>query len=214
MAQVVMVYGIGPGIGQSTLGEGIVAALDHGDFVREDDAVFVRPEFAEVGRQFRRCQAREPGAEYPSPGMLEEAYRRLVEGVVTSGRTGVMDWSFIDLAEDLPWAEASLDALVEHSRRVRLIMAPVDPLLFCLVGDIRVGVRRRERDRGREWFGCGALSEEPWLEFVDDYEARALQRHERVMTALDGGGWEPVFLDGTWPKEEVLQCALEHVGSR
>jgi hypothetical protein len=186
----------------------MAAALPHVDFIDEDRAVFERPEFADVGDQFRRHNAGEPDVPHPSPSMLERAYERIVETLRGSGAFGVMDWSFVDLAEDLDWAEASLADLHEHSRSVREIMNPLNPLVLFLEGDPRVGILRRVAERGRAWFGAQNLSDEEWLAFIDARVAESRRLQRRVLGTFAAGAWELARIDGGQEKAAVLRQAL------
>lgn len=204
-----MIHGIGPGVGQTTLGLGLERELNIVDFICEDEAMFERPEFAIVGKQFRRHNAGELGVPHPPRFMLEEAYRALVDNLKRSDALGLMDWSFVDLAEDLDWAEASLEDLNEHSRVVREIMSPLNPIVLYLGGDISVGIMRREKERGREWFGVSGLTDEEWAVVVEERVTELTLRHERCLGTFEAGGWKVAFLDGERTQSQVLLQALD-----
>ncbi len=206
--RLVMVDGVGPGIGNTTLGRSLTAALPDVDLIHEEGAVFERSEFSEVGAQFRRHIAGEPDVAHPPPSMLERAYARLVETLQTSGAYGVTDWSFVALAEDLDWAQASLADLHEHSRAVRAITAPLDPIVVYLGGDVRVGILRRETERGRAWFGAGGMPDDEWFDFVDERTRVFVEGQERLLGTFAAGEWDLVHVNGELGKAEVLRQAL------
>lgn len=104
--RLVMIHGVCWGVGQSTLCRALFRAMPDADVLWEDElsqpAIFTRAEFAAVADRFHRHNAR-PDARIgnPTASMLEDAYEHLVRTVSSHGRTALMGWSVMDLAEDL-----------------------------------------------------------------------------------------------------------------
>lgn len=162
-----MIHGVCWGVGQSTLSRRLAAAMPNVDVLWEDElsqpAIFTRAEFAAVADRFHRHNADpDAGIGNPTAQMLEDAYRNLVRTVRTHGRPTLMGWSFMDLAEDLDWARADEHALQRHSRAVRNILAPLDPVLIYIDGDIAAAFKRAVDQRGRTWFTRGPFDESHW----------------------------------------------------
>jgi hypothetical protein len=143
-----MIHGVCWGAGQSTLSRRLAAVIPDVDVLWEDElsqpAIFTRDEFSDVADRFHRHNAN-PAAGIGNPPalMLEDAYRRLMQTILCHGHTALMGWSIMDLAEDLDWARADERALHRHSRAVREILAPLDPILVCIDGDIAAASRGR-----------------------------------------------------------------------
>src|SRR5438067_10891448 len=97
----IMLEGVGPGIGKSTLAESLAKALaERGDDVDLIVAasIFERPEFADAAEGFRTKRFERNRTALP------DAYRALVERHVVTGAWVIFDWSVAGMVEDLPWA--------------------------------------------------------------------------------------------------------------
>lgn len=194
-----MIHGVCWGVGQSTLARRLANAIGDVDVLWEDElsqpSIFTRPEFGDVAERFHRHN-RQPaaGVGHPEPELLEEAYLRLVDTVLAHRRTALMAWSVMDLSEDLDWARANEDALHHHALRTRAVLAPLDPVLVYLSGDLSIAMRRAVAQRGYEWFTRAyGQPGEAW----DDLERRLLaemaEAAARIDRAFDFGGWFPAI---------------------
>jgi len=199
-----MVHGAYWGVGQSTLTRGLAGAIPEADVLWEDElsqpAIFTRLEFAAVAERFHRHNA-EPsaGVGHPPPEMLEGAYRALVRTLMAHGRTGLMGWSVMDLAEDLDWARSDEGDLGRHSAAVRAIFEPLDPVLVYLDGDLEAAFERAVAQRGREWFSHGQpVDESQWQQLAQKMKDEMSVAAGRIWRAFSAGGWFPaVQVDGT-----------------
>jgi hypothetical protein len=199
-----MIHGICWGIGQSTLSRRLAEAIPDVDVLWEDElsqpAIFTRAEFAEVADRFHRHNANpDAGIGHPPRQLLEDAYTRLVERAVAKGGTTLLAWSPMDLAEDLDWARADERELHKHAAAVRRILAPLDPDLVYLAGDISVAFERALEQRGRDWFARAyGRDREPWDALVPRLIAEATTAAERIERAFAAGGWFPALeIDAT-----------------
>lgn len=199
-----MIHGVCWGIGQSTLARRLARAIPNADVLWEDEqsepAIFTRPEFTDVADRFHAHNAQpDAGIGHPPPEMLEQAYRSLVRTVVGHGRTTLMAWSVMDLAEDLDWARADERALHEHARVVRAVLDPLDPVLVYLDGDLSVALHRAIEQRGRDWFAraYGRPGEE-WNDLEPRLLSEVVAAAGRITRAFELGGWFPaVVVDAT-----------------
>lgn len=208
--RLVVIHGVCAGMGQSTLFEGLrtLDLVPRADYLEEDTepsvrhagypAHFDRPEFAEVAERFLRHNAdRTAGVGHPPARMLEAFWQRLVDDARTAGRSIISGLSFIDLAEDLDWAMASEAALHDHSRAVLQIVAPLEPVMLELEGDVAIALARAARQRG--W-------DDERTPQVDECERRAA----RLDRALDAGGWPRRRIDATsQTAERVRDAAID-----
>ena len=191
----IMVDGIGPGIGKSTLAWNLATALaERGvpvDLLPEN-AIFNRPEFADAAVGFRSKQFELEREALP------KGYRALVRRNEASGAWVVFDWSAGSMAEDLPWA-AEMDALTDHMREVTEIVGALDPALLLLDGPVEEAVRRATAERGAEWLKRYEASRFPAVQ---------VERMQRVRQATEAVGWQIEMIDAMPPPNEVLSSAL------
>ena len=206
-----MIDGVGPGIGKSTLAvslaQAIVARGLPVDLVPEE-AVFDRPEFADAAVGFRTKQFD------IERDALPRAYEALVRRNAEAGAWVVVDWSAGSMAEDLPWAE-DIVVLTDHLRRVREIVADLDPIVLILEGELDTALDRAIAQRGEQWLqrhtalaGGGDAAQSP--------RGRALRaqrrRDQRVRVAFAGAGWAVELIDAMRSPETVLASALRMIG--
>lgn len=201
--KLIFVAGTGPGMGKMTLAGQLATALG-GQHIEDAGVIFERPEFAPVAARFR-------SGVHPGPLELKRAWRALVRSIKRAPAVVVLDGSFIDGAEDLDWALASEEALHTFSRDMRVILSPVDPLLFFLDGDIAEGIRRRAAQYGREWFRHHVRPDEPWEVSFARIEASFTARRLRLRRAFDAGDWRLCFLDASLSSDQMLDTALKVV---
>lgn len=217
-----MIHGVCWGAGQSTLCRRLSSAIPDVDVLWEDElsqpAIFTRREFAAVADRFHRHNAQPAaGIGNPTAPMLEDAYQRLVQTVRTHGRTTLMGWSIMDLAEDLDWARADEHALQRHSRAVRNIFAPLDPVLVLIDGDIATALARAITQRGRAWFNRGRpIAAGQWHDVRQRLLDEASVAAARTRCAFEAGGWFPALqVDGTMlDAEEVFVAVARHLRGR
>lgn len=131
---------------------------------------------------------------HPEPELLEAAYGRLVETVQAHGRVALMGWSVMDLAEDLDWARADERALQEHARRTRGVLAPLDPVLVYLDGDISMATGRAIQQRGRDWFERSyGQPDEHWADLEERLLTEMADAAARIDRSFEAGGWFPAI---------------------
>jgi hypothetical protein len=143
----VMVTGVAPGIGKTTLAAGLVARASTAGLHAEpfeEGQIFTRPAFARFGRAFRDRSA------CPTAAMMLDAYMALV-GELGPNAAVVFDWSCLGMVSDLPWAEGRPDVLLRHARDVFELAQPLRPALLYLTGDIEVALARAAAERGERW---------------------------------------------------------------
>lgn len=145
-----MITGVGPGIGKSTLAEGLsdrASELGLGLDLFGEEQIFTRTAFAEIGAAFR--ERRDGVRVYPDASMLLEGYRRVVAGLGDSAI--VFDWTCLAMISDLPWAEGRQDVLLAHARDVLNLTAHLRPVIVNLVAEVEVAVARAAAQRGEVW---------------------------------------------------------------
>jgi predicted kinase len=200
------------GAGKSTLSRALAAWLGpRAEFV-EEDALFRLPELEGLADHFRR-------KDYPSAGVLLASFadflaaRPAVDWIVNDG-------SWVLLAEDLPWAQASWEALVDYARRLRSAVfdAGLEPLVFFLDAPPEVAVARARRRDGDEsfdrWIGI-MRRQAPLVGVSGGTEVELVAGWcERVRRVWHEAGWSLVDLPAGEPAEVVLEAALAHLGLR
>lgn len=204
-----MITGVGPGIGKSTLAEGLA------DRARElgqdldlfgEEQIFTRPAFAEIGRAFR--ERRDGVRVYPDGAMLLEGYRRVLAGL--GDAVLVFDWTCLAMISDLPWAEGRPDVLLAHARDVLDLTAPLRPVIVNLKSDVEIAVARAAAQRGEDWVRrmahlaamsgatartrLGAISE----------RIRGLPFESLELDAFVAAGWPIWEVDAAQPATTVL----------
>lgn len=102
-------------------------------------------------------------------------------GSADSEATWIQDWSWIDLAEDLPWAVNDLSALDDFSRRAHSAAAYLQPLVLYLHTDIAVALSRAVQQRGQRWLARRGT--------FDAVAASFASRETRIRHAIEAGGW-------------------------
>jgi len=148
--------------------------------------------------------------------MLEDAYRHLVRTVLDHGHPTLMGWSIMDLAEDLDWARADERPLYRHSRVVREILAPLDPILICIDGDIAAAFTRALEQRGRGWFTRQQRDKTEWHTLRTKLLSEASIAAGRVNRAFQAGGWNSTLhLDGTkLDADDVFYTVVQYLRRR
>ncbi len=209
----IMITGVGPGIGKSTLAEGLAArALGLGapyDLFGEEQ-IFTRPAFAEIARAFR--ERRDGVRVYPTAEMLLQGYRRVLAQLGDRGI--VFDWTCLGMISDLPWAEGRPDVLLAHARAVRALAEPLEPLIVNLVADIEIAVARAAAQRGETWvrrnahlaamIGATARSR---LGAIAE-RLRALPHESLELDAFRSAGWPVLEVDAARTAAEVLEFVV------
>jgi thymidylate kinase len=194
----VSITGPGPGAGKSTLAAALAQAL-------EDDGVAVRsvpenwffewPAYTDLADRFRERR-------YPSADDLLAAFDRLRRDVGPD-TLWVQEWSWIDLAEDLPWAVRDETALGRFCATLAERAAALRPVILYLDVEPEQAVRRAVLQRGEAWF------KSPVDDVVRDYAVR----EPRLLRAIAGGAWTVHHLDASRPADDVLETALRVVTS-
>lgn len=134
-----------------------------------------------------------------------------MRGRLSAQQIPVQDWSWIDLAEDLPWA-ADLAALCSFSRRLYATAADLRPLVLYLRADIEQGVQRAARQRGAKWLArhqVGFTNRADVATAVADVADFYRTRERRLRGALTAGGWPVTDIQADSTAAEVLARSLE-----
>jgi thymidylate kinase len=194
----VSITGPGAGAGKSTLAAALAGSL-RGDGVHvrsiPENWFFEWPAYTDLAERFHERR-------YPSADDLLAAFDRL-RGDVGPGALWVQEWSWIDLAEDLPWAERDDDALARFSAELAHRAADLRPMILYLAVDPEIAVRRAVVQRGEAWF------KRPINDVVRDCTAR----ESRLLRAIASGAWMVHHLDAARSIDDVLRAALAVVTS-
>jgi thymidylate kinase len=209
--RLVMMDGVAPGIGKSTLAASLARVLaDSGtpvDLFPEED-LFTRSAFARVAQAFReRCA--------PTPETFLPAYAETIEHARAQHAWTICDWNCAGMASDLAWASAEPTRLHGLVRDVRRMAADMSPVVLFLDGDVREATRRAAAERGRPWVSY-------WARLAAEHGAppgaeleRIVHNHERSqglrqadLDVLRTTGWRVLTLDGTASPNEVLAQAI------
>jgi len=213
----VMLSGASPGIGKTTLAEGLARRRSQlaapADLFTEDQ-IFEREDFAEIGRAFR-------DRTYPTAHMMIEGYRRVISHLGPGRGALVFDWSCLGMVSDLPWAEGKPDILQRHARQVAQLVSHLGPVLLDLTGDITTALQRAQSQRGEQWTRryarlaaqhaaitardrLGAITES-----IQADPARALEKR-----AFLAAGWPVIDIDAAPGPDEVLDAAWRTLASK
>jgi len=210
----VMITGVGPGIGKSTLAEGLAGRA--AEFSCEvdlfgEEQIFTRPAFAEIGRAFRD-RDEEGSRIFPSGEMLLDGYRRVIGEA--GQRVIVFDWTCLGMISDLPWAEGRPDVLLAHAREVREVAHARQPVVVNLVADVEVAVARATAQRGSRWLRRyahlaameGARSRVQLAAVAE--RIRQLPFESLELEAFRAGGWPIWEIDASPSAPDVLDAVV------
>ena len=212
----VMISGVGPGAGKSTLAAGLARELRGAgapvDLIPEED-LFVRAEFAEAATGFR-----EKRFESMSQDLLA-AYARLVEKAEREGSVVIFDWEAAGMVEDLPWAQDQ-SALDTHVQSVMDTVRAFQPVVLFLEAPLRLAYERAVAERGDPWVTRYAgLGAERGLGRHGSPQQRALAYlranqawRARTDAAYAAAGWPVTDVDATLGAGKVLADALAVCG--
>ena len=203
--RLVMVGGVSPGIGKSTLSSAIAGALEQrGESVAfiEELACLDLPDIADAFRT----------KNFPGPAQLLDAFRRLLESAPDSDWI-VHDGCWVPLAEDLPWAQDSWDAIVGFARDLKRVTDDYRPIVFFLHGDLAEA-------RGRQLARDGYEKVDAYVSYVRsftplrqwrDAEPLALAQAyaNRLRSIWTDAGWELVDISADGSPTDVLKRALD-----
>ncbi len=213
----IMLDGIGPGVGKSTLASGLAASLPTGGFHIElvpEEAVFERSEFAPAAAEFRSQR-------FARESSLLDAYSALAN---TADTTFVFDWSCAAMAEDLPWATEQ-EALDAHVAAVSDIAGSFNKVLLYLDAPIGVALRRAVAERGNEWLHRYAslaptIEPEGPVSRIEEAIERAARYYtisdsswRRSLKALTRAEWRISRVDATKEPQGVLSEVLRAITS-
>jgi hypothetical protein len=191
----VMVTGSGPGVGKTTLVGGVQKARalsGQETFVVHEDWLFDWPRYSDLARMFKEKN-------FPTADDLLAAFSDL-DGQVPPGALWIQDWSWIDLAEDLPWA-TDPDVLSDYSLRLLAAARHRNPLVVYLSLDPAVGVDRRVHQYGAEWFSTS----------LDQAAVMYATREPRLLAAIAAGSWPTHTIAASREVEDVLRDALARI---
>lgn len=203
--RLVMITGSGPGAGKSTLAGRLARELARqGDAVRlwPEGALFEWPELAGLADRFRR-QA------YPSAADLIATFEQVLRGAPPD-TTWVQDWSWQDLADDLPWA-VGLHDLCEFSAQFYVAAMHLHPIVVYLEADITAALNRAVRQRGERWLvrtqhalTDGTLRSRA----IEDVAAAYAARETRIRQSIAAGGWPIATIRVTATADRAFSDAM------
>ncbi len=213
--QLLMMDGISPGIGKSTLGESLADSLRAEGIAVDlfpEEQLFTRADFTVVAEGFRTKA-------YPTPEEFLDAYERTIGSCLANQAWLICDWNCAGMASDLTWAladPARLDGLV---RDVRKLADGYPATVLFLDGDIETAIRRAARQRGPEWVARQVRIAEgkgvapgPDIYRIVAYERACRPLGERDLRALAAGGWRVVSVDAQRSPADVLAQARQALG--
>lgn len=131
-------------------------------------------------------------------------------------RTWIQDWSWIDLAEDLPWAIADVAALNAYSARLAALAEKYRPLVVYLDIDPGLALERASRQRGPDWTRrtIATAVQVGGPDCEGDPAAAFAKRQPRMLGVIAQGAWPLLMIDATSPAEAVLAEALGAVSGQ
>lgn len=213
--RLVMMDGVAPGIGKSTLAASLADVLqDCGaavDLFPEED-LFTRPEFAHAAQGFR-------DKNFPTPEVFLPAYAATFERMRAQHAWGIFDWNCAGMASDLPWATAEPPRLQRLVHDVRNLAAEMSPVVLFLHGDVREATRRAAAERGQTWIDryariaadhCGPAG--PDLERIVSYQERTQRLRQADLEILRTTGWIVLSVDAMADRSEVLEQTMSGLG--
>jgi hypothetical protein len=213
--QVVMMDGVSPGIGKSTLAEGLADSLSARGAAVDlfpEEQLFERIDFAEVAAGFHSL-------DFPTPAAFLDAYTATVRRAKANQAWLILDWNCAGMASDLPWAMDDRGRLDQLVRDVRSLVGGAGATVLYLGGNIEVAVRRAARQRGPEWVAryvaIAANHGVPPGADIDRivaYERDAQGFRQADLRALAEGGRRMTELDAMRPEGEVLAEATLALG--
>jgi len=125
----------------------------------------------------------------------------------------VHDGSWVTLAEDLPWATASWDAVVDYARRVA--DSSGDLTVVHLEGSITAAVARRRARDGDERYARSLAHARSYLgdDTMSDVEVVAAGA-ERIAAIHAAAGIVPITIDADAGPDAALAAALRGLLAR
>lgn len=222
--RLVMITGSAPGAGKSTLMRTLAARLRGlGGSVIEvsEDAVWgerqlgtLPVDYATAWPEFRALLHERPSGGSPTVTEVFDTFAR-VHRRVAAARVWIQDWSWIDLAEMLPWACANEEALLAFSCDLQRVARSRWPLVLHLRIDPQHSLRRAVAERGWIWFdrhAGGSADDRGREERLRALAASYRERERRRLRVLEAGGWDVVVIDAQAGCASVLGRAREIVG--
>jgi thymidylate kinase len=213
--QVVMMEGVSPGIGKSTLGELLAESLRAQGVAVDlfpEEQLFTRDDFSAVAHGFRTKAS-------PSPEAFLDAYGQTIGRCLANRAWLICDWNCAGMASDLTWALADRALLERLVRDVRLLAADCQATVLYLAGDIEAATRRAARQRGPEWVarmvriaaehGIGPGQD---IDRIVAYERDGQDLRARDLHALAVGGWQVLRVDAQQRAADVLVQARAALG--
>lgn len=212
---VLMMEGISPGIGKSTLAESLAESLQaEGTTVDlfPEEQLFTRADFSVVAEGFRTKAS-------PTPEAFLDAYGKTIGRCLANQAWLICDWNCAGMASDLTWALADptrLDVLV---RDVRELADGYATSVVYLDGDVETAIRRAARQRGPEWIArMVRIAEEHGagpgrdIDRIVAYERGCHHSNQRDLLTLAAGGWQVLRVDAQRPADDVLAQSREALG--
>lgn len=212
---VLMMEGISPGIGKSTLAESLAESLQAEGMTVDlfpEEQLFTRADFSVVAEGFRTKTS-------PTPEVFFDAYGETIGRCLANQAWLICDWNCAGMASDLAWAmadPAQLDALV---RDVRELADGYGTSVFYLDGDVQTAIRRAARQRGPEWIArMVRIAEEHGagpgrdIDRIVAYERGCHPSSQRDLLTLAAGGWQVLRVDAQRPADDVLAQARHALG--
>lgn len=212
--RVLMMHGVAPGIGKSSLAESLAWSLQAQEITVDlfpEEQLFTRDDFSVVAEGFSTRVS-------PTPEAFLDAYEKTIGRCLASQAWLICDWNCAGMASDLDWAVADparLDTLVRDVGQ----LAGSEATVLFLEGDIGTAIHRAVRQRGPDWVarmlriaddhGVGPGGD---IERIVAYEQSCLAANQRDRQVLAAGGWQVLSVDARGPAEDVLVQAKQALG--
>jgi thymidylate kinase len=206
----VLVMGSCPGVGKTTLIDGLLARLE-GDGKRvelfREEAVLEHPAFAAVTAMLRAKRR-------VVPEELLAASEAYVRGWASLNADVVLVDSLFPFVNSLFASGAAGREIVGFVHRLWSVVEPARPLTLYVDGDAAVALERARRGRGDKWMAAWMVRVRRWRVETHLTDADAVAGHferERAFTlrVLEAVGWHYTRLDTrTRTPEELADTAL------
>lgn len=212
---VLMMEGVSPGIGKSTLAESLAKSLQAEGLAVDlfpEEQLFTRTDFSVVAAGFRRKAS-------PTPEAFLDAYGKTIGRCLANQAWLICDWNCAGMASDLTWALADPARLYGLVRDVRRLADGYAASVLYLDGDIETAIRRAAHQRGPDWLarmvriadghGVGPGRD---IDRIVAYEQGSHPTNQRDLRTLAAGGWRVLRLDARHPADDVLVQARRALG--
>ncbi len=223
--RLIMITGSGPGAGKSTVMSEIAKTLRHRALPAlevDEDAVWGKRqlgrnpvELTAVWPEFRELLHKPKPQISPTAADLLHTFQCVQDRAERAGAIWIQDWSWLDVAEMLPWTQSDHRLLLKFSMDLRIMAEQLRPTVLYLRADPEHALRRAIADRGPVWFerhADGMVPASNSKERLSTLASMYAKREQLRRRVLEDGGWTPVYIDSGSSLQEVLHAALTALG--